>query len=163
MSTGRRRRRRLRPGSHGGARLAAVLAVLAGLGWAGARALGHVARPLRAALSVRTLAPVPDGALSYAPAALAVSHAYALTVSGQTVLSSLRPDAMYPIASTTKIMTAYLALQKLSLRDSVQVDAADIAVTAAQARQGGVEMPLRQGERLDGRRGSSRPAPAERQ
>lgn len=144
MPKHRHRRYRRRAGS---ARLRPLfflgLLITIAIVWLRPHAKSHV--PPVARLTVQTVA-----AQSEAIAKTLVSgvHAYALTLDGRTVLSSLRGTSMYPIASTTKIMTAYLALSHLSLGDTVTVTPRDLAVTAAQARVGGEEMPLQVGETL---------------
>ncbi len=102
--------------------------------------------PPVAKVTVRQLGPERDNALSRI--AIAGIHAYALTLDGTTVLASLRGTSMYPIASTTKIMTAYLAVSRLTFGDTLTVTPADVALSEAQARIGGEEMPVRTGERL---------------
>lgn len=145
MSKHRHRRLRRRAGS-AGLRPLFFLAVIvaAAVLWLRPHALSDALPTAR--LSVRELAPVPDTAVS--GTLVGGIHAYALTIDGATVLSSLRGASMYPIASTTKMMTAYLALSHLSLDDTLTVTPADVAVTEAQARIGGEEMPLVAGETL---------------
>jgi len=125
--------------------LASALVLAALLVW-GVRASAIFAPPPRAVLSLRGLAAVPGDAV---PGGLVGSvNSYALTVDGAKVLAALRPHGMYAIASTTKIMTAYLALTRLSPTTTLVVSPTILAGTAAQAAQGGVVMPLTDGERL---------------
>lgn len=140
----RRRRRRVRP------RLllwAVVAAAAAAVGRATTLAWRPpwAPPPLQVVADPLALAPLagPGPALD---AAVGRLHAFVLEDDGR-IVAALRPDRPYPIASTAKIMTAFLALQSLPPTAPVTATAHDVAVTARQAAEGGVEMPVRAGER----------------
>jgi len=97
-------------------------------------------------VAVAPRAVVPDSPWPSPPAIQAASAAVA--VNGRLVLD-LNGQIPRPLASTAKIMTAYLALQSLRPTDQVVVSHQDLAATTArQAAEDGVEAPLLVGEHL---------------
>jgi len=89
---------------------------------------------------------VTNGQWPSPPAIQAASAAVA--VNGRLVLD-LNGQIPRPLASTAKIMTAYLALQSLKPTDYIVVSHQDLAATTArQAAEDGVEAPLLVGEHL---------------
>lgn len=71
----------------------------------------------------------------------------AVAVNGRLVLD-LNGQIPRPLASTAKIMTAYLALKSLRPADHIVVTSEDIATTLRQAAEDGVEAPILIGEPL---------------
>jgi D-alanyl-D-alanine carboxypeptidase (penicillin-binding protein 5/6) len=141
----RRRRRRVRPRLLVWAAVGAAAAVAFGRAATGAWRPPWAPPPLRVVADPVALSPLagPGPALD---AAVGRVHAFVLEDDGR-IVAALRPKRPYPIASTAKIMTAFLALQSLPPTAPVTATAHDVAVTARQAAQGGVEMPVRVGER----------------
>lgn len=145
MSKRRHRRLRRRAGA-AGLRPYVLLAAVAVAAVLALRSSVLGSGPPVPQLTVRTLAQAADPAV--AGDLVPGIHGYALTLNGATVLSSRQGTVMYPIASTTKIMTATVALQYLRLSDLVHVTPADLQTTYAQAIIGGEEMPIQAGEVL---------------